>query len=363
MTKQKKIQLLLLSNLYPCPDYPGYGGFVARMAHSLDKSHFDVKKIVMRKFPSKLTLLFGYALYIYRAVREINKGTYDICYFHYGNHSLLPLLFIRQSIASKIVINFHGTDFTHDGLFPTIIRRLLKRKTKCSNLLVAPSKYFKSLLVDYYNIGLGSVVVSHSGGVDSSIFRNYFRFQRLRSGITRFVFAGRIDPGKGLELLISACKILVASCQSFELVIAGVGSSETMVRREISTFENIHYVGYLNQDELYELYADCDFFVFPTVLDESLGLAPIEALQSGLPCISTPFNSGKEYLFDSKNSFVAFDKSVDAFAGVMSKAINLPNSDYCLMSRSAIETTNIYRRTIVSSDLQKHLFNLVNYSK
>jgi len=334
---------------------------VARMEHSLDKSHFNVKKIVMKKCPSKLMLLIAYAKYIYRAVLEINKGTYDICYFHYGNHSLLPLLFIGQSIASKIVINFHGTDFTHDGFFPTIIRWLLKRKIKSANLLVAPSKYFKSLLVDYYNIGLSSVVVSPSGGVDSSIFRNYVRLQRQRSGITRFVFAGRIDPGKGLELLILACKNLVSSCHSFELLIAGVGSSESMVRREISMFENIHYVGYLNHDELYELYADCDFFVFPTLLDESLGLAPIEAMQSGLPCVSTPFNSGMEYLFDTKNSLVASDKSVDAFVCAMSKAINMPNFDYCLMSRSAIETTNIYRRDIVSSDLQRNLINLVNY--
>jgi glycosyltransferase involved in cell wall biosynthesis len=70
------------------------------------------------------------------------------------------------------------------------------------------------------------------------------------------------------------------------LIIAGTGSEEQALRnlvlREQCT--NIHFVGFLNQSELPELYAACDVFVFPSE-DEPWGLGLNEIMAAGLPAV------------------------------------------------------------------------------
>ncbi len=112
---------------------------------------------------------------------------------------------------------------------------------------------------------------------------------RARLGLrgTTFVYVGRLWWGKGLDTLLGAYSTLEAG-DGASLLIVGSGPEEERLRA--ATLErglvNVVFAGFHQQQELPELYAAGDVFVFPT-LGDPWGLVVEEAMASGLPVVST----------------------------------------------------------------------------
>ena len=71
------------------------------------------------------------------------------------------------------------------------------------------------------------------------------------------------------------------------------------------------YCGVLNREKLNQLYTEIDFLLFPTLLEESLGLTPIEAMAFGVPVVASKIGAVTEYISDRKNGFFIEPGSVD----------------------------------------------------
>lgn len=125
------------------------------------------------------------------------------------------------------------------------------------------------------------------------------------------LFVGRLESSKGLFYLIEAMKTLVGQGLNIRLKIVGRGSEYntlTELCRRYSLDQNVQFLGYVEDDELPEVYATSDLFVHPSLYEkghftEVFGLVLAEAMACGLPVLSTRNGGLAEVVLEGKNGF------------------------------------------------------------
>jgi len=115
---------------------------------------------------------------------------------------------------------------------------------------------------------------------------------RQRHGLPRdfLLFVGALEPRKNLPRLLQALKVVHQSFARVSLVLAGrEGRDAGVVRartRELGLETWVKITGYLEADELRDLYHSASAFVFPS-LGEGFGIPLLEAMASGVPVVSS----------------------------------------------------------------------------
>jgi glycosyltransferase involved in cell wall biosynthesis len=126
-----------------------------------------------------------------------------------------------------------------------------------------------------------------------------------RWGLTRgsyCLYAGRLSPEKGLDLLIKAYRALGGPVK---LAIAGDsrdGSYKARLAALAGEDPRIVFTGLVGGRALQELYSNARLFVLPSLL-EGLSLALLEAMSFGLPCLASDI---PENLYALDNAGFAF---------------------------------------------------------
>ena len=117
---------------------------------------------------------------------------------------------------------------------------------------------------------------------------------RARYDAPLALFIGRLRYYKGLHILLDAMPSVRG-----QLLIGGSGPERERLERQATQLgiaERVHFLGDIPDDELPALFQAADVFVMPAHLRaEALGLAQIEALASGLPCVSTELGTGTSF--------------------------------------------------------------------
>lgn len=108
------------------------------------------------------------------------------------------------------------------------------------------------------------------------------------------LYVGALQDIKGVDVLLRALPLLRERGRDVELQIAGTGPEESSLRSladGLSVDEHVTWLGYVDHDELPELYRKCDVFVYPGVIDEPFGRVVLEALASGTPIVGSDVGS------------------------------------------------------------------------
>jgi L-malate glycosyltransferase len=108
------------------------------------------------------------------------------------------------------------------------------------------------------------------------------------------LYVGALQDIKGVDTLVRGLSLLRGAGHDVELRIAGRGPYESTLRslaRELDVEDSIRWYGYVDHDELPDLYADSDAFVYPGVIDEPFGRVMLEALASQTPILSSDVGS------------------------------------------------------------------------
>lgn len=131
-------------------------------------------------------------------------------------------------------------------------------------------------------------------GVDTELFRP----DRWPGSRSRFandpstrvaLYVGRLSPEKNLDALAG-----LARARGFHLVMVGEGPDEARLRRTLQG-ASATITGPLYGEELADVYAAADVFVFPSVT-ETLGLVILEAMATGVPVVAAETDASKELL-------------------------------------------------------------------
>jgi hypothetical protein len=153
-----------------------------------------------------------------------------------------------------------------------------------SQAILAPTPVVKR---DLEKWGFANVRV-WSRGVDHRIFHPR-RCNRLQTTPPIFLYVGRVAVEKNIEAFLE----LDLPGSKW---VAGAGPALEGLRRR---YPQVNYLGVLNQDELAQVYASADVFVFPSKTD-TFGLVLLEALACGLPVAAYPVTGPLDVIGDSK---------------------------------------------------------------
>jgi glycosyltransferase involved in cell wall biosynthesis len=144
----------------------------------------------------------------------------------------------------------------------------------------------------------------------------------VKTKLVRIGFFGRIQKDRGTDALFSLVSKLNSEREDFELFIAGKGSEESELRRNLQKTigERSHFLGHLSQAEVWESLSDLDVYL-SLAPAESYGLGMREAIISGVPVIAVNSNGAidakniygehKVKLIDPSISGASFSKLID----------------------------------------------------
>ena len=136
-----------------------------------------------------------------------------------------------------------------------------------------------------------------------------FYYKQCNSNNNTFtiISTGRLDYGKGYDLLFNALAIIKHQLpEKWKVIIIGDGEVRAQLQEDINSLnlqENILLVGKKNKNEIVELLQNAHMFVLPS-RSETFGVVYIEALACGLPIIATDCGVPSEIVTKENGLFI-----------------------------------------------------------
>lgn len=164
------------------------------------------------------------------------------------------------------------------------MRRWDYRAAQKPDYLIANSSHTKNQIKKYYH--RNSHVIPPPVNID--------RFKSLRSNKPRsgFVCISRFAPYKRVDLAVSACTNL-----NLPLVVMGGGPELENLKRIAGP--SVKFVIDPTDEQIDQALASAEGFIFPGLDD--FGIAPLEALASGVPVVAYKAGGALDYVLDGKN--------------------------------------------------------------
>jgi len=147
----------------------------------------------------------------------------------------------------------------------------------------------------------------------------------------RFLFLSNLIESKGVWQFVEACSLLKARGLAFEGIMVGAPgdiTAETLQQRitDLDLNESVSYVGPKYDIEKAEVLSDSNVLVFPTFYpNECFPLVLLEAMQFGLPIISTSEGAISEIIIHGESGLIAEKRNATAIADYMSVLISDPS--------------------------------------
>lgn len=175
-----------------------------------------------------------------------------------------------------------------------VMNRIASGKRKATALLVANRRTAEALPP-----GVGGVPVIElvENGVDLKLFDKVER-PTDPSRPVRFLFVGRLENWKGVDLLLRAWPAVVAQVPAATLSIVGDGVDMPRLRgiaRELSLGPEVEFAGFVPQPEVAARMRDADVFVLPSLF-ECGGAVVLEAMARSMPAIALRWGGPADYL-------------------------------------------------------------------
>ncbi len=211
------------------------------------------------------------------------------------------------------------------------VERPLTKLQQCYDLTLASSAWVEQSL---QSRGVARML-RVPFGVDP-IFFDVGRARVRRQPRTRFLYVGRLQGDKAIDLLIDAIPALLQLPQA-TLTIVGSGPAEGRVRALASS--SIRLAGYVSsRHELARIFADHDVLLAPGP-HETFGLAALEGLASGLSLVAPDAGGAAEMLNTHTAPHLFHRNDVSAFVDAARRA---SEADALEESRASLAVADRY---------------------
>ena len=208
--------------------------------------------------------------------------------------------------------------------------------------MVVSTERERSDIARLYGVPVGKVDVVPAG-VDLEMFRPLGREESRRllglgGGQTILAVAQRIEPLKGLDVIIEALPLLddgerlASSSWAATRTQAWKSARLRGVAARLGVSDRVTFAGAVSQEELPAYYSAADVCVLPSYY-ESFGLAALEALACGTPVVASRVGGPMSFIVDGVNGYLVPERSPRAYARSLD-AVMSPHSEMAESSRS-----------------------------
>ncbi|HEY8316517.1 MAG TPA: glycosyltransferase [Gaiellaceae bacterium] len=310
------MRILLVSQMYPGPDAPDLGTFVAQVERELEARGHEIERAVLD------TRAGGKLRYLTLARRTRAAGKPDVVYAHF----LVPSgLIAALAGRAPLVVTAHGRDVRNVGATPGVAAatRLVVRRAAA---VICVSDYLRRELETKLPEVRGKVEV-----VSSGVDRERFAVTEPPAGPPGFLCVGALDERKNVVRLADAFARLGEGTLTF----AGDGP----LRSRLEGRERVSLLGRVPHDEIPRLLSECRVLAQPSLL-EPLGQALLEAMACGRSVLGTRIGGPGEFVPDG--------------AGVLADPLDVEGIAAALREAAALPCPNAIARTAAAAHDVRH---------
>jgi hypothetical protein len=158
---------------------------------------------------------------------------------------------------------------------------LIRSAVRGVTRVIACSSWVRGLLAEEQIHAEVSLVPSPSPGLN---------FQRRPSPEPKFLFAGRLEREKGVDLLLRAFARLHQERTAARICIAGRGNQQERLKTlasDLGLEQAVHFPGWLSLEQLEDHFVEAWASVVPSLWAEPQGLVAVEAILRGVPVLAS----------------------------------------------------------------------------
>jgi len=300
-------------------------------------------------------------VYSFLATLRAIFGRYGV--YHYHAEGPCSMLFLPHLFKKNIVVTIHGLDWQRSkwGNFATKVLRFgEKQAVKYADQIIVLSRNVQNYFKEQYDRD----TVFIPNGINKPEIKEVNRIKENwgLEGNDYILFLARLVPEKGVHYLIEAFEKLNTEKK---LVIAG-GNSHSMeyvshIHEMAKRNPNIIMTGFVQGQELEELYSNAYVFVLPSDI-EGMALGLLEAMSFGNCCLVSDIEENVEVVEDKAVSFAK--GNVDDLRDKLDKLLNDQKlvNDYRRQSRDyickkynwdsvAMQTMEVYQKALAGKDI------------
>lgn len=203
----------------------------------------------------------------------------------------LTLLHTRMSDKNRIVYGFKRL----------VGKFVFKHVARTSTLVLTPTQFTKDELISFTHIKPEKVIVTP---LAADVFDN--KVTPYDSLFKRYIlYVGQQPDYKNIRQLAAAHQRLIKKYPDLGLVLVGRIAKDTQANKdffESNGYKNIHFTGFIEDDQRDWLYQNATAYVFPSLM-EGFGLPGLEAMGYGLPVVSSNATCLPEVYQDAAHYF------------------------------------------------------------
>lgn len=267
---------------------------------------------------------------ITKVIYEILRQKPDLCYitpnakggaFYKDFIIVLLLKILRQNI----VVHYHnkGISDKQNNFFDDLLYRIFFKNIK---VILLTKQLYKDIK-KYVNI---KNIYYCPNGIP--LQKNFScAYSKNNNNDFNIIFLSNMMIGKGVLDLLYACKILKDRKKTFKCHFIGKWSdiNESFFKEKIHKLgldDFVRTYGAIYGKEKNKFYENANLFVFPTYYhNECFPLVLLEAMEHGLPCISTNEGGIEDIIDNNKTGFIVEKKSPKLLANKIEYCIDNPN--------------------------------------
>lgn len=326
--------------------------------------------------------------YLIRLHIKIAEG--DVVYFllnYVGHQALIPLM-REQYPGCRIyfVIHFQEWCFALNGnlsglkkivgtmdkeeltLEQKAVFQSFEKEQKTYRLVdkvICLARFTESVLWEVYKISPEKTTLIYNGLKDDANLYPLSSRDALREQLgfeqdeNIILFVGRLDPIKGVKLLIRSFLLLLNELPNSRLVLVGDGNFSIHLKECDRHWNKVVFTGRLEKERLYQLYRIADVGVLPS-MHEQCSYTAIEMMMFGLPLIASTTTGLKEMVTNEELLFDMIDeddsKAKIVLSGLLKKVLISSQKIKDLNTKMRMTYEEKYLLEVMKENIIKSLF-------
>lgn len=261
----------------------------------------------------------AYAVEAALVARWMGRHRLQHLHVHFGNAGATVGMLVKELTGCHLSFTIHGPDE-----FDDVYGQHLPQKMAQADRVICISQFARSQLMRISHPDHWAKMEVCRLGVDPAQFQ--YQPRNVDSQPVRLLCVGRLSSAKAQILIVQACARLRDEGLDFSFTLVGDGPDRARIERavaELALQDLVRLTGALNQIAVREQFARADVFVLAS-LAEGIPVVLMEAMSSGVPCVSTPVNGIPELIEHERTGLLATPGDLDSLVAQLRRLITDP---------------------------------------